>query len=113
MGAAPLDGTTERARRWRRSTLEAVCDVIERWTHGTVLRASRYPSYYDYNVVRVEDECGFGADELQAVAEAKLGDLEHRRLDFELATAAEPVRGDLVAAGWLVTRLGWVGHSGP
>src|SRR3954447_23533580 len=107
MGAAPLDGTTERARRWRRSALEAVCDVIERWAHGTVLRASRYPSYYDYNVVRVEDDRGLGADELHAGAEPRLGAPEPRRLDFERAAAAEPVRGDLVAAGWLVTRLVW------
>src|SRR3954451_4714648 len=108
MGAAPLDGTTERARRWRRSALEAVCDVIERWAHGTVLRASRYPTYYDYNVVRVEDDRVLGADDLLAVAEAGLGALEHRRLDFELPAAAEPVRADLEAAGWQSTRLVWM-----
>jgi ribosomal protein S18 acetylase RimI-like enzyme len=44
------------ARGWHHARQAAVCDVLEPWAHGTVLRASRYPSYYDFNLVRVEDD---------------------------------------------------------
>ena len=40
-----------RAAAWRRAGMEAVCDVIEPWEHGTVFRATHYPNYYDYNVL--------------------------------------------------------------
>ena len=43
-----------RARDWHHATQAAVCDVLEPWAHGTVVRATRYPSYFDFNLVRVE-----------------------------------------------------------
>lgn len=93
--------------------MEAVCDVVEPWEHGTVMRATRYPSYYDYNVVWVEGDPGLSADELIATADAGLAGLEHRRIDFDLVEAADPVRADLEAAGWEATRLLWMLHQGP
>jgi ribosomal protein S18 acetylase RimI-like enzyme len=105
--------TADRARAWRRSLLEAVCDLTEPWEHGTVMRASRYPSYYDYNVVQVEGDPVLSAEELIGVADARLGDLEHRRLDFDRADAAERVRAELAAAHWEPTRLVWMLHSEP
>jgi hypothetical protein len=33
-----------RARAWRNAAHAAVCDVLEPWAHGTVVRATRYPS---------------------------------------------------------------------
>ena len=103
----------DRARAWRRAALEAVCDRIEPWEHGTVMRASSYPSYYDFNVVWVDGDPGLSADELIAVADAKLAGLDHRRLDFELAEAAERVRAELEAARWEATRLAWMRHTEP
>jgi ribosomal protein S18 acetylase RimI-like enzyme len=105
--------TEQRARRWRRSAVEAVCDVAEPWEHGTVYRATRYPSYYDFNVVWVSGDPGIGAQELVAAADEGLAGLEHRRLDFELADAAERVRAELEASHWEPTRLVWMRHEAP
>lgn len=113
MTAPDRDGAAARARAWRRSEMAAVCDVVEPWEHGTVLRATRYPSYYDYNVVRVEDDPGLSAAELTAFADAHLAGLAHRRLDFELVEAADPVRADLEGAHWEATRLIWMRHEEP
>jgi ribosomal protein S18 acetylase RimI-like enzyme len=101
-----------RAKRWRLDDLEAVCDVVQPWEHGKVLRATRYPTYYDYNVVWVEGEPGLAAEELIAVADAHLGEYEHRRLDFESVDAGERIRADLEAVNWEATRLLWMRHSG-
>jgi ribosomal protein S18 acetylase RimI-like enzyme len=103
--------SARRARRWRLAAIEAVCDVAEPWEHGTVYRATRYPSYYDFNVVWVEGEPEIGAEALIAAADAGLDGLEHRRLDFEVADAAERVRADLEGAQWEATRLVWMLHE--
>jgi GNAT superfamily N-acetyltransferase len=100
-----------RAAAWRRAGWEAVCDVVEPWEHGTVFRATRYPSYYDYNVLWVEGDPGLGADELVAAADEALAGLDHRRIDFERAAAGDRVRADLKAAHWDSTRLVWMRHS--
>lgn len=83
------------------------------WTHGTFLRATRYPHYYDYNLVRIENDPAMGVDELTAIADQALCDLEHRRFDFELAEAGDAVRAEFEAAGWEATRLLWMRHEGP
>jgi GNAT superfamily N-acetyltransferase len=89
-----------------------VCDVIEPWEHGTVLRATRYPSYHDYNLVRVEDDPGMSVDELAAFADEKLAGLAHRRIDFDFANDADVVRSEFTAKGWRSTRLIWLHHDG-
>ena len=89
----------------------AVCDVIEPWAHGTIARATRYPSYFDYNVVRVEDDPGWGIVALESFADEALAEVAHRRLDFELATAAEPLRAAFEERGWLTMRLLWMRHE--
>jgi GNAT superfamily N-acetyltransferase len=106
-------GATERARKWRRDSLAAVCDVSEPWAHGTVLRATRYPSTYDFNVVWVEGDPGLSAEELIAVSDEALAGFEHRRLDFEREDAADAVRAGLEAAGWRTTKLSWMLHTEP
>jgi GNAT superfamily N-acetyltransferase len=93
--------------------MEAVCDVIEPWGHGTVMRATRYPSYYDYNVLWVEGHPRLTAGELVAASDAALAGLEHRRIDFERVEAADAVRSDLEAAHWEATRLLWMLHTDP
>lgn len=102
----------ERARAWRSAALAAVCDVIEPWRHGTIARASRYPNYFDFNLVRVEDDPGMGVDELVAVADEALRGLIHRRLDFDVIDAAERLRPGFHALGWKSLRLVWMRYEG-
>jgi GNAT superfamily N-acetyltransferase len=102
-----------RARAWRDAARAAVCDVRRPWAHGTVMRASRYPSYWDLNVVRVSDEPGMGVDELIAFADEALAGLAHRRIDFDLASAGDAMRADFEARGWRALRLVWMRHEHP
>jgi GNAT superfamily N-acetyltransferase len=91
----------------------SVCDVLEPWAHGTVLRATRYPSYFDFNVVRVEDNPAIGVADLIKVANEALAGVAHRRVDFDLAAAAEPLRAGFEAEGWKSTRLLFLRHEAP
>jgi GNAT superfamily N-acetyltransferase len=100
-----------RARDWHHARQAAVCDVFEPWAHGTVVRATRYPSYFDYNVVRVEDDPAMSVDALMAFADEALAGFAHRRLDFERIDAAEPLRADFEAQGWRALRLLWMHHE--
>ncbi len=103
-----------RARAWVHENQAAVCDVIEPWEHGTVIRATRYPDYWDYNLVRVEEEAELGAGEVVRVADQGLSGLPHRRVGFEVESAGwDAIRSDLEAVGWKVTRLVWMRHDGP
>ena len=104
---------THRAREWVHSGQAAVCDVIEPWDHGTVIHATRYPTYWDYNLVRVEDDVELSADELVSIADKALGEFAHRRVGFEVASAGEPIRGDLERLGWKATRFVWMLYAGP
>lgn len=101
----------QRARDWHHGSQAAVCDLIEPWEHGTVVRASRYPTYYSFNLVRVEDEPGMSAEELTGFAAEALAGLDHLRLDFERIDAADSRRADLEALGWKATRLLWMHHE--
>ncbi len=108
-----MDEVALRARDWHHSAHAAVCDVIEPWAHGTVVRATRYPSYYDFNLVRVEDDPGMSVDALGAFADEALAGLEHRRLDFDVAAAAEPLRAEFTAKGWRTMRVLFMRHEAP
>ncbi len=110
---AQQSSARSRARAWRDACHAAICDSIEAWAHGTVVRASSYPRYYDFNVVRVEDEPGLDADALASFADDALAGLDHRRLDFECLSAAEQRRARFEAMGWRVTRLLWMRHERP
>jgi GNAT superfamily N-acetyltransferase len=76
------------------------------------MRASRYPRYWDFNLVRVERECEMNVDQLIALADHELRGLPHRRLDFDLARWAEPLRAAFEARGWVAERLLWMRHQG-
>ena len=89
-----------RARDWHHAAQAAVCDVIEPWAHGTIVRATRYPELFDFNVVRVEEDPAISVDALVAFADEALAGLLLRRLDFELVAAAEPLRAGFQAKGW-------------
>ncbi len=73
----------------------------------------RYPSYYDLNVVRVEDDPAMDVDALVALADEALAGLEHRRVDFDDADRAEPLRAGFEARGWKAVRLVWMRHETP
>jgi ribosomal protein S18 acetylase RimI-like enzyme len=102
-----------RARDWAYAWQAATCDVIEPWAHGTVVRATRYPTYFQYNLVRVEEDPGMSAEALAAFADEALAPVEHRRIDVEPADAAEALRPDFEAMGWLSERLVWMRHEAP
>ncbi len=106
------NGAAARAVAWLHGKHAAVCDRAEPWAHGTVVRASRYPSYYDFNVVRVEQVPAIGAEDLTAFADEALVGLSHRRVDFDDARAAEPLRAGFEARGWTAQRLVWMRHEG-
>ena len=89
----------------------AVCDVLEPWEHGTVVRATHYPRYFDFNAVRVEEDPSMTVQELIAFADEALVGLAHRRVDFDLRDAAEPLRAGFEAKGWKALRLLWMRHD--
>jgi ribosomal protein S18 acetylase RimI-like enzyme len=103
----------ERARRWHHLRQELVCDIAEPWGHGTVMKATRFPDYWDFNLVRVEDEPGLTVAELIAVADAALADFAHRRIDFDLVAAGEGRRAEFEALGWRALRLLHMQHEFP
>jgi GNAT superfamily N-acetyltransferase len=106
-------GAATRARAWYHAAHAAVCDVLEPWAHGTVVRATRYPSYYDLNVVRVEEDPAMSVEALAAFADEALAGLAHRRVDFDLASVAEPLRAGFEANAWKPQRLLWMRHQAP
>ena len=101
-----------RARDWRRSALAATCDVIEPWQYGTVVRATRYPEYYDFNAVQVEQEPEMEVDELIAFADQALRGLAHRRIDFESIDSGAARRAEFEACGWRTMCLVRLRHEG-
>jgi GNAT superfamily N-acetyltransferase len=102
-----------RAREFWRAHQAAICDVQEPWAHGTVLRASRYPTYYSFNMVRVEEEPAMDAAELAAFADIALSGLGHRRIDFEQIEPARERRAELERLGYKATALVWMHHTDP
>lgn len=105
------DDDGERVRLWRHAAHAAVCDVVTPWDHGTVVRATAYPGYRAFNLVRVEDDPGMSGDALVAFADSALAGLAHRRLDFEVISAAESLRSGFEDRGWISTRLLWLRHA--
>src|SRR5690349_9394732 len=101
------------ARALKRAKQADVCDSEEPWSHGTILRASRYPTFYSYNLVRVERDPGMDVAALAELADRALAGLEHRRIDFESAAVAEPLRAGFRAAGWRTMQIAWLRHEGP
>ena len=88
-----------------------MCDVLEQWAHGTILRATRYRSYFAYNVLRVERDPGMSAAELVSVADQALAGYAHRRIDIEDIATAEHLRPALEARGFKTMRLVWMRHQ--
>lgn len=106
-------GLPARALAWSHRVQERVCDRIEPWEHGTVYRSACYPRYFTANLVVVRDDPGLSVDDLIGVADTALAGLEHRRIDFDCASAAEPLRDEFAARGFQSTRLVWMHFDGP
>jgi GNAT superfamily N-acetyltransferase len=106
--ALSAEAAAARARAWHHAVHETVCDVLEPWAHGTVARATRYPCYFDFNVVRVEEQPAMDVRGLAGFADTALAGVAHRRLDFELPLLAEQLREDFIAMGWRATGLLWM-----
>lgn len=102
-----------RARDWRDTAHASVCDVIQPWTHGTIVRATRYPSYFGFNLVRVEEDPTMSVKALAAFADEALAGLAHRRMDFDLVDVADSLRAGFEAEGWKSMRLLWMRHEAP
>jgi GNAT superfamily N-acetyltransferase len=99
----------ERALAWRAAELAQLCDLEQPWEYGTIWRASRYPKYWAYNLVRVERPPALSAPELVALADDALAGLEHRCIDFDPEPGA--LRGELEALGWRSVRLVLMRHE--
>jgi len=99
----------ERALTWRAAELAQLCDLAQPWEYGTIWRASRYPKYWGYNLVRVERAPAMSAGELAEFAEEALAGLGHRRIDFDPEPGA--ARGELEALGWRAQRLVFMRHE--
>ena len=106
------DAMASSARAWRDAAHAAVCDVFEPWAHGMVVRATRYPSYFDFNVVRVETSVELDVEALAGFADGALAGLAHRRVDFDLVREADARRAAFESLGWHAMRLLWMRHEG-
>ena len=78
------------------------------------MRATRYPNYFDYNLVRVERDPRMSVEELVCFTDEALAGLGHRRIDVEDIAAAESLRAGFKARGWKTMRLLCMSyHAGP
>jgi ribosomal protein S18 acetylase RimI-like enzyme len=91
-----------------------VCDVVEPWEHGTAVRCTAHPGFWDYNVLRVEGaDPGVSADAIAAIADRLQGDLRHRRVEVEDEAAGARLRPGFEALGWRASRLVWMALAEP
>jgi GNAT superfamily N-acetyltransferase len=97
-------------RAWL-SARERACDVIEAWEHGVVARATRFPSYWDLNAVRVLEPPSMDAGHFIDFTDQALAGLAHKKIFFDFGEAAEPLRAGFASRGWMTTRLVWMRHE--
>jgi GNAT superfamily N-acetyltransferase len=91
-----------------------VCDAIEPWEHGTAVRCTDHPGFWDYNSVRVEGpDAGARVDDLVAVADRLQHGLRHRRIEVEDRATGERLRPGFEALGWTTGRLVWMALAEP
>jgi GNAT superfamily N-acetyltransferase len=91
----------------RHAQHDLICDRIEPWEHGTHLRATRYPTYYDFNCLRLEHGQPLAGD-LIKMAEDLQADLDHRKIEIEDEALGELLRPAFHAMGWRSARLVWM-----
>ena len=99
---------------WRRGQHALICDDVRSWWHGTAVRATALPEYWDYNAVRVEGPVGdVEAAELLAAADELQAGLSHRRVEVEDEEAGARLRPGFAREGWAAERLVWMRRTGP
>jgi GNAT superfamily N-acetyltransferase len=108
----------ERAIAWRRAEHARICDVLEATEHGTMVRCTTLPTFWNYNSLRVEGpDRGVSAHTLVRAADVLQGDLAHRQVEVEDRAAGERLRPGFQALGWVTERLAWMvlrgGLAGP
>ena len=102
----------ERAIAWRHRSHGLVCDVVEPWEHGTAVRCTAHPGFWDYNSLRLEGpDPGASADDLAAIADRVQDGLRHRRIEIEDEAAGVRLRPGFDRLGWRTTRLVWLGRA--
>jgi GNAT superfamily N-acetyltransferase len=84
------------------------------WQHGTSVRCTAHPGFWDYNSLRLEGpDPGASADELAAAAERFQEGLRHRRIEVEDEGAGARLRPAFERLGWKTSRLVWLALSDP
>ncbi len=110
---APGRDARAEAVAWFRGHHRAICDRIETWEHGELLRATGHPSYWDYNAVYADTPLsGVDAETLAGVAERHHGDLAHRHVQVQDEEAGRRLRPAFEALGWKATPLVFMAHAG-
>lgn len=86
-----------------------MCDIVEPWEHGTAVRCTRFPEFWNYNSLRVEGaDPGVSADALVHAADVLQGDLAHRQIEVEDEAAGARLRPAFEALGWAAERFAWL-----
>ena len=99
----------ERAIAWRRSRLAILADRIEPWRFGTLYASGDFPTYFDFNGLRVEGgDPGVEAAAIAAVADELQAGAEHRRVEVDDEEGGRRLRPGFEALGWRADRLGWM-----
>jgi GNAT superfamily N-acetyltransferase len=102
-------GARERAIAWRHAEHARVCDVVEPTEHGTLVRCTSMPTFWNYNSLRLEGlDTGVSADALVHTADVLQGDLAHRQVEVEDERAGARLRPGFEALGWAAERLAWL-----
>jgi GNAT superfamily N-acetyltransferase len=90
-----------------------VCDRVERWEHGTAVRCTSMPDWWDYNSVRVEaPHPAVDADALIRAANELQRGMKHRQIEVFDQTTGERLRPGFEERGWSVERLVWLERAG-
>lgn len=109
-----MSGPRERAIAWRHAEQARVCDVVEPWEHGTAVRCTRLPEFWNYNSLRVEGVApALGVDMLVHAADVLQGDLGHRQVEVEDEATGARLLAGFEALGWTSERLAWMLLPGP
>ena len=90
-----------------------MCDRVERWAHGTLVRATAIGSFWDFNLVRMEtSDAPLDARAIAAVADDWLEGLEHRRIEVEDEALGAHLRPGFQEIGYEAERLLWMLREG-
>lgn len=102
-----------RAREWRLTEIRAVCDVLEPWPFGLLMKATRHPTYFLFNAVLVQREPGLTAQGLMALADRHLAGSRHRCIEFSRAEHGLGLREAFRSRGWHSALEVWMRLAAP